>query len=490
VPDPLVPLDLLPAGLSVPAGRNQGVWIDIYIPKETAPGPHQGTLVVEVDGAPCSLAACQLPLELEVIDATLPDQPAVSTMLYFSGRDRRTVLARYFDEPERVDDLRMETLRDRHFKLARRHLVTLFEGQDEGPTRHLGDRLSGRAFTRDAGYEGWGEGVGQDLYSINTYGSQGLGPDEIETWTGYFAKEALSHVDYFLYAFDEPAPGQFARINENAACSKPVPSFVTTDYTPELDRVDIFCVLAEAYSRAAAAEARARGKRVWAYNGMRPFSGTFAIDDVAVSTRVNPWIQQAHGIPRWFYWEATHYEDYQGTGEQIDVWHDPLNYRNASGWQGDWVNGDGLLIYPGRDRLFPAADRGFDGPLPSIRLKNWRRGIQDAAYLRMAGIAGQGAARDAAITRLIPAVLDDKDHHQPVSWVEDGELWLEVRRELAVAIAGVNDAVFEPEARPPLSAERRACPAPGGGCALQGAAPEGGVGPLLLVLLLAWRRRR
>jgi len=100
----------------------------------------------------------------------------------------------------------METLRDRHFELARRHLVTPFEGQDDGPTSYLADRVSGKTFTRAASYEGWGEGVGQDMYSINTYGTSALSAGEIETWTNWFAQ--YPDVEYFLYAWDEPGRAQ------------------------------------------------------------------------------------------------------------------------------------------------------------------------------------------------------------------------------------------------------------------------------------------
>ena len=97
------------------------------------------------------------------------------------------------------------------------------------------------------------------------------------------------------------------------------------------------------------------------------------------------------------------------------------------------MNGDGLLIYPGRDFIFPAEDRGIDGPLPSIRLKNWRRGIQDVEYLVLARQAGEGTLADQVIDTLVPRALDDNglSGGESVPWEEDGEIWLQQRRRLA-----------------------------------------------------------
>lgn len=97
------------------------------------------------------------------------------------------------------------------------------------------------------------------------------------------------------------------------------------------------------------------------------------------------------------------------------------------------MNGDGLLIYPGRDFIFPAEDRGIDGPLPSIRLKNWRRGIQDVEYLALARQAGEGTLADQVLDTLVPSALDENglSGGESVPWEEDGEIWLQQRRRLA-----------------------------------------------------------
>jgi hypothetical protein len=362
VPDALIPLNLIGGQLEVPANRNQGLWVDIYIPKTAQPGVHSGTLTITVDGSPCGLASCQIPLELTVLRATLPDAPAVDTMLFFSGDDNSTVIGRYFDDPGQTPRAERERIAERHFKLARRHQITLFMGNETDPDQPLEQRVKGNTFSAANGYYGPGVGLGQNVYSIQTYGGQ-LTAAQAQTWSSWFQANAPD-AEYFLYVWDEPGEDSYGEINDIARQAQPVPAFVTAGYSPELSEIDIFAELAEYYSVQHATEGRAAGKRIWIYNGMRPFSGSFAIDDVAISPRVNPWIQYKHDIPRWFYWEATYYENFQGDEGQINVFQQARNFSNR--W-GDEVNGDGLLLYPGTDRIFPAEDRGHLGPLPSIR---------------------------------------------------------------------------------------------------------------------------
>lgn len=437
-----VPDALLPHGphgphgpqrsITVPAGQNRGLWIDIQVPRDAPAGVHRGTVIVAVDGVPCALPACRLPVELEVLPLALPDEPAVATMLWASavGDEPGRVMRRYFPDIERIPAHALRALRARHFALARRYRVTLVAGVGDRPTDELRARLTGEAFTRAAGYTGPGEGVGQDLCPIHMYGGR-LAPAEAALWSDWLTTHAPA-VERFLYVYDEPGDeALFPTLNEVARAARPIPSFVTSPYDVRL-KMDIFATPTEYYARATAAEAAARGKRVWIYNGIRPYSGSFVIDDVAISPRVNPWIQYKYGVPRWFYWEATYYEDFQGERGHIDVFSEAVNFSNR---HGDRVNGDGLLMYPGRDLLFPAQDRGIDGPLPSIRLANWRRGIEDAGYLALARQAGHDALVDALLDVMVPrALAHGVRPDDPVAWPEDGERWLAARRTLFDAL--------------------------------------------------------
>src|ERR1019366_10564910 len=59
-------------------------------------------------------------------------------------------------------------------------------------------------------------------------------------------------------------------------------------------------------------------RRIFSYNGQRPGAGSCATEDDGVALREQPWGQYKKQIDRWFWWEATYYDDNQaglGTGD-------------------------------------------------------------------------------------------------------------------------------------------------------------------------------
>lgn len=454
IPDALIPHR---KPFDVRAKRNQGLWIDLYVNQKIPAGIYQGELKVLVDEKLCELKQCRLPIQLEVGDFVLPDEPSTKTMVYFSGgeNDRNIMPARYFSNFSEVSKTKVDQLRSRHFKLARRHRLTFFIGTAAKPDRALSERLKGNAFSEEQGYYGPGMGVAQDLYSIFTYGVGKLDSKSVEMWRDYFKKTAPK-TTYFYYAKDEPqSDTDFDLVNRLVKNAKPIKSFVTTKYRSDLD-VDIFCAGTNDYSIKDRYKAKAKGKELWIYNGRRPFAGTFVMDDVAVATRVNPWIQYKYQIPRWFFWEATYYRDFQGDRGNIDIFSQANNFRNA---HGDRMNGDGLLVYPGRDHLFKLQDREFDFPLPSVRLKNWRRGIQDVEYLILAKKKGHHEFVKKLVQIMVPKALKDETKDgDPVSWPEDGERWVRARKLLFKLLKTGNMPQYSVDelARPKESSYKRA----------------------------------
>ncbi len=441
IPDPLVP-HLRP--IEVAPKTNQGMWIDVYIPKNAPAGLHQGELEVRVDGQPFTT----LEVTLEVADTMMPDTTSTKTMVWFSGgeNNRDVVAARYFDDPWKATLEQMAALRRRHFFLARRHRITLFIGEDKSPQPEMHARLDGSFYARELGYDGPGVSVPQDVYSIHTYGGA-LTPAEAEMWTEWFDAHAPG-TERFLYVIDEPHDAaKYPELNAIASAARPVPSFVTHVFDERL-AFDIFCAPAAFYSPRVGREVGERARQ-WIYNGYLPNTGSFVTDDVAISPRVNPWIQHKYSIPRWFYWEATYYKDVQGGRSHVDVFGNANNFRVGDD---DKMNGDGLLMYPGRDRIFKERDLGIDAPLPSIRLKNWRRGIQDVEYLVLLSKIGHGELAKRLVDTLVPSALaDETTDGDPVSWPEDGERWLRARRLLfdALVSGSLPDEELAALARPP-----------------------------------------
>ena len=274
--------------------------------------------------------------------------------------------------------------------------------------------------------------------------------------------------EYFLYLIDESddytTQEKWAGwINANPGTGKNLMSMATvsnpTAWENSMPSLDIptsglAMGITDLWENATRRLVRDTSKRFYYYNGARPASGTFCTEDDGIALRVNGWIQHKKKIDRWFYWESTYYNNYQAGLGQTDVFTRAQTYgykepaldlefaRGEYGW--NYTNGDGVLFYPGTDRHYTAQSYGVDGPLASLRLKHWRRGIQDADYLALADAVDSEATR-AIVNRMIPKVLweygvaneeDPTYVYTNISWAIDPDNWEAARKELADIIEG------------------------------------------------------
>ena len=278
-------------------------------------------------------------------------------------------------------------------------------------------------------------------------------------------------------------PIEFANLVSEFVAENPGPggnldTFVTASplkYDTELLTTSILAAViaqgqTETWEQATTAINDSPDRRFFMYNGQRPASGTFVIEDDGVALRELAWGQYKLGISRWLYWNLNYWNNFlagPATRNLAEV--DPLGpqYRNRSqtnvfksahtfgrhdfrdpvlGEAGrfNYSNGDGVLMYPGTDLVFPAENRGIDGPIASLRLKHWRRGIQDVQYLAMA-MEFDPVATQAIIDSIVPAVMweigvtDENDPsfvNLPPSWSNDPEVWERARAELINLLMG------------------------------------------------------
>ena len=172
---------------------------------------------------------------------------------------------------------------------------------------------------------------------------------------------------------------------------------------PVTQRSDLVMMTAPDYSPGRARIAKDAGKWVWAYNGQRPYAGALMLDVPATDLRANAWIAARYDVDRWFYWESTYWFDDNRGGEGGWDGFDPFvvaeTFHNAAG---DHANGDGILVYPGRQVGRGMKDFGVDDVFASVRLKNLRRGIQDAGYSALARAVDPDAT-NAIVRRMVPA---------------------------------------------------------------------------------------
>jgi hypothetical protein len=457
-PDIAVPLELVPT-FDVAAASNQSIWADVYIPKSAPSGIYGGMLTISETGS----VTHKVPVSLRVRNFALPDAPSAKTMLFTA----------YGDISPRYAGAAQTALNNQRL-VAHRHKISLI-GDDENQTGTQPGSdyvavLDGSFFSASNGYAGPGAGTGQDVYSIGTYGGLTEGStqqqftDLCNGWETWFEANSPK-TERFVYLCDEidctqhnptlatqlgwwaAISGAGAKLHTMATqplsaapptLSDPTSSWPFSERTTAADQMAADAVVAAEPTR-----------RIFAYNGQRPGAGSCATEDDGVAMREQPWGQYKKKIDRWFWWEATYYDDFQQGLGTVDLFNsadtfgttttDPA-YGEAGG-----ANDNGLFFYPGTDAKFPASSYGIAGPIASLRLKHWRRGIQDVDYLTLA--AAKDAASVAAIVdKVVPKVLWEEQCHDPVndcsytyapaSWSDNPDDWEAARASLAHIIDG------------------------------------------------------
>jgi SSS family transporter len=420
--------------LRVEPDHSQSIWIDLDTGHQRPAGVYRGNVVLIADGQRTSL-----PVELEVLDFALPDENSLRTMVYY--------------EPDQPLLYHGRNLDPAYHRFAHRQRVELVAGYSADRVRASLGRFDGTDFTRAKGYEGPGEGVGNTIVPASFYGP---GKDyeakesawkASDAWMDFLAK-TLPKALTFLYLPDEPYPAEYPHVRRlaenlhgNPGPGGRLPTFVTKSVIPELEgAIDIWCVPPQAYDIAKAEEQRKKGRRVWFYNGGRPQGPTLLIDAPATDARVVAWAAFKHDADLYFFWHGVHWQhNRQKQGERRqNVWADPITFDNRGqpkkpiDDQG-YLNGDGVLMYPGEEKIHPEEDRGLAGPCSTVQLANLRRGLQDHLYLTMARQMGLTAEVKDALLSVVPRVFSDAG--PSVGFAETGETFEAARRSLALAIA-------------------------------------------------------
>ena len=425
--------------LRVPPSRNQAIWVEVYTGRDRPPGLYEGTITLSADGQ-----AQTVPVELELFDFALPDQNSLDAIVYY--------------EPSQPVLYHGRNLDAAYHRFAHRHRVELVHGYDEGSVRAARARFDGSDFTRAKGYEGPGEGVGNRIVPASFYGP-GPGWDDranawrkADAWMSFLGRE-LPQARTFLYMPDEPAPGQYPRIrtlaenvHSNPGPGAKLPVFVTHSWAPELDpAIDFWCAGPQHVDLTRVAQEKAKGRQYCTYNGGRPEGPAIVIDAPATEARAMPWAVFKHDLDLYFFWHGVHWRhNSQKQGERNqDVWGTPVTFDNRGQPnkpipdQG-WINGDGVLFYPGEERLHPEQDRGLAGPVASVQLANLRRGLQDHLYLTIARRLGLQAAVAGALAAVVPRVFSDAG--ETVGFAETGDAYEAQRLALARAITAAGGA--------------------------------------------------
>jgi hypothetical protein len=338
-----VPFDLA-------ARHNAVMWIDVFVPRGTLPGPYRGTYSVTSDQGGFEGEIC-----VGVWGFTLPLEPSLKSSFNGGGTTVAGVnheLLRNKIMPNAVDQANEKTLIERYGLNA-----------------------------TDLGF-----------WSGVTYGQcNASGPPSVQVIE---SAKAAQQPDLYLY--DETA-------DPESSCTSPafyramiawaqnlhqagVDNLVTQEPVPELyddglgtgrSAVDIWTMLplayndAQSYSPPRVTYVVQKGDKAWSYNDLvqDSYSPKWELDFLPIDYRIQPgFISQSLGLTGLLYWS-------------VDDW-SPDPWENPQSKQEPDYPGEGILVYPGG----PA---GLKGVAPSMRLKYLRDGVEDYEYVELLKHCGQ-----------------------------------------------------------------------------------------------------
>ena len=416
IPDPLIPMDAAAKyeENTIEEGKNGGLWVTIYVPKETEAGVYQGdfTLSVKTKG---KLENVKIPVTVEVYDYTLSDEVHANTI--FSWR---------------------------HHQVAAGEL----DGSNDMMTAYydfcVDYRISPQAFPLEVlSGEEYIENVIKyydqiSIYTLHCYvghisGELDRFPELIKEQILEIAKVCTTDKNYFeklmYYFIDEPNILDENVRNSVISRSKNVRSYlqecvdvIKADHTgmydglksisgwertiteipsvipvakaaaqwmlenedtPEgqelLNVINCICPLFPTFTDDFRDQLIAFTEKydieLWWYGcvaNLEPTPTYFIGDENLLSSRTVSWLQKKYNIQGNLYWDIAGYtwdQANSGSGYNVDLYEWP-DRDGSNGLQA----GDGNLVYPG-------AAYGIYGPLPSLRLMSIRDGMEEYELL-------------------------------------------------------------------------------------------------------------
>ncbi len=452
--DALVPVDAPTGGqpYTLEPGKRMAFWIDVSIPRKTAPGDYQGSITIASD----SHADRVIPITLQVYNFVLPDARPFAAV---GGYDHQTLYRHLVMrdgkpyEPVKLDRnnpfVKQGLVAMRQMMvMGHEHRLDLFERTMRPMLRRdvsgkvtldwddydniVLPYLSGSAFDDKIGCPAWPMPYSQDWPEAENYG--GIASDAYSSLIADLAAECGKHfraVNAGDQAFIWPwrrqvcqdgyaAQAAIARLARGADPETPVLSQLPAAPPAEsllkppanfAQEVSILAPPAQWMDPSVAAKLpRADNplRGLWLTPGMPPYLPGLSVSSTPADVRALAWFASKYKCTGLFLPEVLNWTP--------DAFISPAGAETR-------------LFYPGRSA-------GIDGVLPSVRLKRLRRGLQDAAYLWVLKQRGRGTIADVITDSMVRyAGLDATgDNYQDVrlgGWVADGPTWEMARRLLA-----------------------------------------------------------
>lgn len=367
-PDPLPPLK----AFHLEAGRTRAVWVDLFIPADARPGIYRGDVLVSVKDA----APIRLPIELDVRDIAIPSTPSLRTA--FGNASLPACLEKVHGVSK--GSVQFNKILEEYYWFLIEHRVSPYHIPvdifSSDARRFLDDPRVTSFVVPMKGGSGKKDQVWDDTEMKRL-------SDRLEK-TGWIEKG-------FVYLIDEPPPETIPdviRLGKRIHAINPRLKYLMTPHSAHLlsDKriteeaeiniwAPLLSVMSSPTERKLLLEEQKKGKELWWYTCVAPkWKGiNYFIDDAATAPRIHPWMNCLWGNDGILYWATDNW-----TQVDCDPWQKTETYPTG--------NGDGSLLYPGRD--------DFNHPVASIRLKMLREGLEDYELLRLlAGRLNEAAAK-------------------------------------------------------------------------------------------------
>ena len=449
-PDPLIPFVPPAPGQKFEEARFQAVpfnlpkdethafWVDVYASPDALPGDYRGTIRVSASTG----LVRELPVRLTVWSFALPAVPALETEFgspvgplraYYRQR------ARDGKEPEprdwdAVEKQCAQLLSDHRLNAVPPGDMLHPVAQSDGSFRIPSEKLQElRSFI--------------DRYHINAVQvphpseivkDPDLERDRLTAWLNAFTLAAKElnhpHLVFYTYLKDEPNTledyryvqkwGRAVRQVKSAVkvlvveqpWTAPGQGGADSAWGNLYGAVDIWCPLFSLHRQESAAARQALGETIWTYTALCQGEPTpwWQIDYPLLNYRVPAWIAWHYRMRGLLYWGGLSY-----WGPVDDPWvQAPVYAGNGAFQQGD----KGIRFYGEGSLVYPARAVGYDGVVPTVRLKALRDAIQDYDYLVLLEQQGKAASAEAIVSPLARSFF---------SWEKDPAAYEKARLALA-----------------------------------------------------------
>ena len=467
-PDALVPLwerGVGSRGIASPfvlaPRRNQGLWVDVEIPRGTRAGDYRGSLRVKAASHP----EAEVAVHLRVYGFEMPAARHLPAWvpLYETRLWKR----------EKLHDQEEHDVRDvlwAYFRMAHAHGFMTQIKEDEPEIEW--DKATGALLKVDwSRYDAlngpvldgslYPDEVAPTLWKVGGGHWWGARPGDPPNFGGNYKadadlmpahrralKEYAVEIDrhfrekqwvkpsLFMYWVDEPdfeAHANYATLikafgDTLKATGTRVGLLLTTgpEKKPELHgSVSIWATLGGGYVPSEMRRRQEAGESVWFYQQHEPFVGGQSVNDEGLAMRTWPWIAWRYGADGIFLWAGNFWNE--------NPYRDPAN-------RGKNLLGNGVFFYPGA--LLPSLGLpSIRGPVSSFRMKSLRRGLQDYKYFHLLRSLGGDPA--AVVTRIVRSALNESGSNPPWThprwaqhgdWSHDPADWDSARRSVATEI--------------------------------------------------------